>query len=327
MLYIHGMGHFHPDNVIDNAFLEDLGIETNNEWIVDRVGIHTRRTVLDLDYIKRTLNRDVNQASQHSQFSQAQTAKIAAEKALAQAGIDKSQIGLVIAGGCAPEYQLPANACVMAAEIGIKAPGLDIGSACSTFAAHMHTLNMMGDNLPDYVLLIQAENWTRTIDFSDRKTAVLIGDATVATVVSNKHPAKMQIKHTCLESDPSGWLKVQTPVYGHFAQDGPAVQKFAIKKTIATVERLKALSDLSLENHYFIGHQANLTMLKSVAEKLGIEANKHLYNVDKFGNCASAGGPSVLSMNIEKFKLGDIITVAVVGAGLTWGGLVIEVVA
>lgn len=324
MLYIHGMGHYHPQNTIDNDFLEALDIETTDRWITERVGIKTRQTVLDLEYLKTTLNKDPVLAGEHSLETSAQTAKKAAELALARANLSPQDIGMVIAGGCAPEYTLPANASIMAAEMGIEATCLDITTACSTFATHCHMVKQMGKNSPDYVLLIQAENWTKTIDFSNRKTAVLIGDATVATVVSAKHPSDTVITHSMLTSAPSGWDKVLTPTHRHFYQQGPAVQKFAIKKTIEAFNTLQQRSEHHLTEHYFIAHQANLLMLKSVAEKLGINPDKHLYNVDRFGNCGSAGAPSVLSQNWERFTLGDIITLVVVGAGLTWGGIIIE---
>jgi len=99
MIYIHGMGHFHPKNVIDNVFLEDLDIKTSNQWIMERVGIRTRRTVLPLDYIKETKNEDIREASKVAEFSNPETGKRAAEMAIRNAGISPDQIGVVIAGG------------------------------------------------------------------------------------------------------------------------------------------------------------------------------------------------------------------------------------
>lgn len=324
MLYLHGIGHYHPQNVIDNAFLEGLDIETTDQWITERVGIKTRRTVLDLNYIQDTLNKDVSQAKHHAQETSAHTAAKAAKMALERAGLTPADIGMVIAGGCAPDYSLPANASIMAAEIGIDGICFDISSACSTFATHLHCLKNMGE-LPDYVMLIQAENWTKTIDFSDRKTAVLIGDATVATIVSTKHPSRFVVTNSTLTSDPSGWDKVQTPSGEPFFQQGPAVQKFAIKKTMATFKALQEKVDADLTKHYFISHQANFLMLTSVVEKLGLDPDKHLYNVNEYGNCGSAGAPSILSQHWDRFKTNDIITLVVVGAGLTWGGVTIEI--
>lgn len=326
MLYIHGVGHFHPENSLDNAFFESLGIETNNEWIVERVGICKRRTVLDLDYIKQTKNSDLKQASKHADYTLAQTAIPAVDMALKRAGLQLEDIGMVLASTCSQDYVLPATACLIASELGLtNIPCVDLNSACSSFATQIHFADSMSEqSSPDYILLVQAENWTKTVDYSDRKTSVLVGDATAATIVSKKHVAAMRVNQTYLESDPLSWQKVTIPSWEHFTQDGPAVQKFAIKKTIATFKKLQESTDYSMNEHYFISHQANLTMLKSVCNKLNISSDNHLYNVDEFGNCAAAGAPSVLSQNWQKFTAGDKLTVVVVGAGLTWGGMTIS---
>lgn len=327
MLYIHGIGHFHPDNVLDNAFFEGLDIGTNDEWIVERVGIHTRRTVLDLDYIKQTKNLDIKETSNNVKYTLAQTAIPAVEMALKRANLTLDKIGMVLASTCSQECALPATACLIGAELGItNVPCIDVNSACSSFASQIHLANAMSaDASPEYILLIQAENWTRTVDYSDRKTSVLVGDATVATIVSTKHVAPMQVNQTFIESDPINWKKVSIPSFEHFTQDGPAVQKFAIKKTIATFKKLQESTDYSMADNYFISHQANLTMLNSVCSKLGITSDNHLYNVDRFGNCAAAGAPSVLSENWDRFEAGNKLTVVVVGAGLTWGGMTISI--
>ncbi|WP_154224397.1 ketoacyl-ACP synthase III [Marinicella rhabdoformis] len=322
-LYIHGAGHYHPQNVIDNAFLESLGIETNDQWIMERVGIKSRRTVMNLDYIKTSQNQFLNEREVLE--SSAEMGCKAIEMALSRAGVSKEQVGMVVAASCAPTYSLPANACVIAQQAGINALGIDISSACSSFAAHIHFLSNMGASaMPDYVVCVIPESWTTTTDFSDRRTAVLIGDGAAAVVVSKKHVADLKVKQTFMKSDPASWEKVQTPTGGHFYQDGLSVQKFAIKKTMATFKHLQKSEDKILNQHYFISHQANLSMLKSVCKKLDIQDEKHLFNVDEFGNCGGAGAPSVLSQNWDVFKAGDLLTLIVVGAGLTWGGMVIE---
>ena len=126
MTYLHGIGHFHPENRIDNAFLESLDIGTDDAWIMERVGIRCRRTVLPLEYIRATRNRAPSEARARSLHSNAQTGAIAARMALQRAGIEASRIGMVIAGGCSPEYTAPAEACRVAAELGIRAPALDV---------------------------------------------------------------------------------------------------------------------------------------------------------------------------------------------------------
>lgn len=323
-LYILGAGHFHPENVVDNRFLEELDIGTSDSWILERVGIESRRTVLPLDYIRDTRNTDARAAGRVARYTNAECGARAARVALERAGIAPESVGLVIAGGCSPQYTTPAEACTIAAELGIASPCFDLASACSSFAAQLHFLaGMRTDALPDYVLIVSVENTTRTINYNDRNTAVLWGDGSAAAVVSPRVSGRFRLGASLLRSDPENWKKVVIPSGGHFDQNGPAVQGFAIRKTGECVKDLRAT--LNGEDFWFIGHQANLLMLQSVVTRLKIDPDRHLYNVRDYGNCGAAGAPSVLSQNWDRFRRGEQILLAVVGAGLTWGAVTFEV--
>ncbi len=325
-LYVHGLGHFHPENCIDNAFLASLNIGTDDTWIMERVGIRTRRTVLPLDYIFRTKNEHPSEAAHWSLHTNAQTGALAARMAIDRAGIQPSQIGLVIAGGCSPQYSIPAEACQIAAELGLAVPAYDLNSACSSFAVQLHHLRMMRpEALPDYVLVVNVENTTRTVDYRDRRTAVLWGDGSAAAVVSARVPAPVRVSRSVVHSDPAGWNKVFIPAGGHFTQEGSAVQGFAIRKSVATLHELAAHLRRDRSDLIFVGHQANLLMLRSVCERGSIDAAHHLFNVDAFGNCGAAGAPGVLSQHWDTLPKETEIALVVVGSGLTWGGLLIEV--
>jgi 3-oxoacyl-[acyl-carrier-protein] synthase-3 len=325
-LYIHGVGHFHPENRIDNAFLSSLDIGTDDAWITERVGIKCRRTVLPLDYIASTRNAKPSEASAASLYTNAQTGALAARLALARAGLQPSDIGLVIAGGCSPQLSIPAEACQIAAELGIQATAYDLNSACSSFAVQLHHLRgMRPEALPDYVLVVNVENTTRTVDYNDRRTAVLWGDGSAAAVMSAKVPAPVRVTHSVVHSDPAGWKKVVIPAGGHFTQDGSAVQGFAIRKSVSTLAALAAHVRGDRERLLFVGHQANLLMLNAVCQRGGIDPSRHLFNVDEFGNCGAAGAPGVLSQHWDRLPAHCEIALVVVGSGLTWGGLLIEV--
>ncbi len=333
-LSILGTGHFYPENRIDNRFLQDLDIGTDDAWIIERVGIRSRRTVLSTEYIRESRNVNPLLASKNSLHTNAETASYAIEMALKSTGLKREDIGLVIAGGCSPERFIPAEACTISAIAGIQAPSLDINSACSSFIAAIHFLSSMRtETLPPYVLIVNAENTTRTVNYQDRSNAVLWGDATTAVIVSTREgwptkshgPSHFKIKYTCLESDPSGWDKVTITPGFHFTQLGSHVQSFAIKKTLATYQTL-AEQARSAADLYFIGHQANLMMLNSVCERAKIPTSRHLYNVDEYGNTGAAGIPGVLSMNRSKFRSGNEIALVAVGSGLTWGGVLLECV-
>jgi 3-oxoacyl-[acyl-carrier-protein] synthase-3 len=324
-VFIHGMGHSHPENIIDNKFLEELDIGTSDNWIMERVGIRTRRTVLPLDYIVETRNRDPRQAVLVAQQSNAETGKRAAEMALKTAGVTTDEIGMVIAGGCSPDTVTPAEACCIAAALGIESESFDLNSACSSFGAHLHFLaRMRPEALPEFVLLVSPENNTRTINYDDRNSAVLWGDGTSAAVVSVRVPSRAQAVFHTLRSSPQGWDKVLIPRYGHFTQEGATVQTFAIKRTVKCFREIEARYAEAQKPVYLIAHQANLRMLESVCERCGIPVEQHLFNVDTYGNTGAAGAPTVLSQNWHKFKDGDVLALIVVGAGLTWSSMAIE---
>ena len=316
-------GHFHPPTVMDNDFLASLDIGVDPNWIMQRVGIRERRTVLPLDYIRQTRNRDPREANEASTVSDAEAGANAACMALRRAGLKSEDIGMVIAGGCSAQHSIPAQACLIAAELQIECPAFDISSACSSFAAQLHLLSSMRpETLPEYILVVNVENTTRTVDYNDRRTAVLWGDGASAVIVSPRSKGRASIQASALHSDPSGWKNVVIPTGGHFRQDGSAVQAFAIRKTVETFTELSA--GLAPESQpIFIGHQANALVLESVCRRTGIPPERHLFNVDCFGNCGAAGAPSVLSENWEKIGSG-YVNLVVVGSGLTWGGVLLH---
>lgn len=331
MLYLHGMGHFHPENVITNRFLQDLEIGTDEAWIMERVGIRERRTVLSLDYIRETKNRDPRAAHEASLYRNAETGAAAARMALARAGLSPSDIGLVISGCSAPGHCAPAEAATVAAELGIDAPCLDVNSACTTFGMQIDFLGRMApDRLPPFILIVQPENFTRSIDFSDRSSAVLFGDGSAAAVLSASVKTQAAFVESCCGTNAAAWDKVEVLPGGHFRQDGHAVQGFAIRRMTESVRGLMSSSGNGNGNRSggrfrFIGHQANLGVLQTVCERAGVEKGEHWYNVDMFGNTGCAGAPAVLSRHWDDLHPGDRVGMAFVGAGLTWVHLLLAV--
>jgi 3-oxoacyl-[acyl-carrier-protein] synthase III len=322
MLYLHGIGHFHPENEIDNQFLLDLDIGVNAAWVLERVGIRSRRTVLPLHYIRKTRNADPRAATEASLYTNSETGARAARMALQRAGIGPEEVGLVIAGGCSPQWLIPAEACSIAAELGITAPSFDINSACSSFVTQLTVLDRMGDSLPDFVLVVTPENNTRTIDYRDRRHAVLWGDGSAAAVLSSRVPSASTVRCVELKSEPALWNKITIRPGGVFGQDGSAVRSLAVRRLVATLANVRAAG--GLEGEYFIGHQANLRTLEWVCRRMNVGVQRHLYNVDSFGNCGAAGAPSVISQNWNSFKPGDAVAICVVGSGVTWGGLCLQ---
>jgi 3-oxoacyl-[acyl-carrier-protein] synthase-3 len=325
MLYLHSIGHFHPENVLDNRFLESLDIGVDSAWIAERVGIEQRRTVLPLDYVRTTRNRDPREANECATYSNRETAALAAQCALRRAGLAPGDIGMVISGSCSPQSNLPAEACAIAAHLGITAIAFDLNAGCASFAAQLHFLWQMDSaGLPDFVLIVSPENNTRIVDYSDRKVAVLWGDGTTAAIVSKRVPGPAVISETGFATDPAGSHLISATPGGHFRQDGHAVQAFAVRRTTELFQAGRSGCDGESKSQYFVGHQANLRMLESACRRANVREHEHLSCVAGFGNCGAAGAPSVLSMNWDMLRRGSTVVVAVVGAGLSWGGLKIR---
>ncbi len=326
MLYLHSMGHFHPENIISNKFLEDLDIGTTNEWILERVGIQNRRTILPLDYIKQTKNVNPQNAFAVRLYKNAQMGAAAARMAMLRAGIKTEDIGLLIAGTSSPDNVTPAEAAAVAAELGMEVPCFDLNAACATFGMNINfLLRMQPETMPSYVLVVNTESMTKSLNYSDRGNSILFGDGAIAAVVSTKIPARAVFVSGGFDSRPSGWRKVGIDWDWKFHQDGRAVQGFAIRTTTDCLKLLQDSYAADASRFIFIGHQANLMMLKNVCERGEIAPENHWYNVEEFGNTACCGSPSVLSMQWDNLKPGDNIAMVMVGAGLSWAYMMLEV--
>jgi len=319
MLYLHGLGHYHPETVITNRFLEELDIGSSEEWILDRVGIRARRTSLPLEYIKTTKNRDPRAAFEACGLTNARTGAFAARLALERATVTPDEVGMVVSGSSAPDYVTPAEAATVAAELGIDVPCFDLNSACSSFGMQLKFLSdMKPETLPPYILVVNPENLTRIVDYADRRSAPLFGDGSSAAVVSASVPSNKVFEECACDSHPLSWDKVYVPRLGHFAQDGRAVQGFAIRKTTEYLKQLQAPANEGSGRFRFVGHQANLGMLKTACERCGLPDESHWHNVIDYGNTGCSSAPCVLSQHWDELRAGDRVALVMVGSGLTW---------
>lgn len=325
MLYLHGMGHFFPENQITNGFLSELDIGSDETWILERVGIKTRRTTLSLEYIRATKNQDPRGAMDASLYTHARMGALSARMALSRAGLTEADLGMVVCGTSSPGYAIPALASNVAAELEIEVPCVDINTACSTFVVQLSLLaNMLPTGLPSFVLVVNPECCTHMVDYRDRRVAPLFGDGCSAAVVSLTMPADKHIEPGPFFSDPSKWDKIRIPRTGHFIQDGQAVQKFAMRTTCRMLSDLIQTYPVTPEKFKFIGHQANLKVLDHAARTCGIQEDNHWHNVIDFGNTGCCSAPGVLSQNWTSLRPGDHVAMVVVGAGLTWGSAMVK---
>ncbi len=325
-------GHYLPVNIISNGFLDSLDIGSDGQWIVDRVGIRERRSVLTPDQIRQLRFQETSLAKlkasglvmEMSQMLE-EAGKVAVER---HSGSTLTDADVCIASTSTPDYDVPANACKVATHIGAHtASSFDINSACSSFVVSVASASaFIRQGTFKKAVCAMADRFTLFVDYSNRKNCILFGDsASLVVVEDNVKAPGLEVLDTVFISNPVKWNAVTMPNGEWFDQDGTAVQKFAISKTIEVTDIILEKNHLKPEDvSYFIGHQANYRMLNYVERHYGFAAEQHLHNIQDAGNQGCSGGPVVLSQNWDKFKSGDVIVVSLVGAGLTWGAMLLR---
>lgn len=326
---ITGMGHQYPSTYLDNDFFESLEIGSSAQWVEDRTGIKGRYSVLSLEHIRKLKDQAVSFEELRKDNQIPDLCSLVDASWTTTLERDKCELlpDILICGTSVPDYQIPAQASLVAKKLGIGPACFDVNSACSSFVTNLSVAKgMMQDRRIQSAAIFNVERYTTCLDYSDRRNCVLFGDGSASAILrKGKSLRGFRVLDTILHSDPSGSELVQIPMNGYFYQNGARVQKFAISRTCEVTEEIVEQNQLKIDDiRYFIGHQANLRMLTSACNKLGLEAEKHLYNVDTHGNQGAAGAPSVLSLNWNRFKDGDIVVVSVVGSGLTWGSALLQ---
>lgn len=332
-IVITAMGHYHPENNLPNSFFDGLDIDSDANWVYERTGIESRRTVLQPEEIV-ALRRE--QTTIHELRKTGRIAPLAdlagkAWECLKDRATPAAaeNIDLLVCGTSVPDFDIPANACSIAAKIGVECVSFDVNSACSSFVTNLHVARgLLQSGVHHKAAIFNPERYSLRMDYRDKRTCILFGDGCSAALVDTTEGAKgLELIDTVLHSEPSKYDLITIPVDGYFDQNGKAVQKFAITRTIDITKEILERNGLAPANlTYFAGHQANLRMVASAADRLGLRPEQHLFNVDKLGNQGAAGAPAVLSMNWSKFQPGDLVAIAVVGSGLTWGAALFQCV-
>ena len=326
---ITAMGHWFPPHVIDNNFFATLDIGSSSEWIEARTGIKRRCSVLtprQIRAIKDSPTAIADIRRRDFDWDIASVANAAFDCLQKRHAINTKQGDwLVICGTSVPDWDIPANACVIAAKLGLQGIAVDINSACSSFVVDLHfARQMLAAERQRKVLICNPERYSLRMDYRDRSSCVLFGDGSACAVVERDGQG-LAVIDTAVYSHPADCDKVVIPDGGTLTQQGKAVQRFAISKTIEAAQAILTRNAMTIADiDYFIGHQANHRMLQAVVSKLGLQAKQHLCNVVDFGNQGAAGAPDVLSQNWERLREGDTVLLVVVGSGLTWGATILR---
>ena len=318
-----GTGHSYPEGVLTNADLEKI-VETSDEWITTRTGIKQRRKAAPDEYT--------------SQF-----AVRASQEAIERAGIDPSDIDLILCATVTPDQILPSTACLIQAQLGAnKAAAMDIVAACSGFLYGVTIANpMIRAGQIKYALVIGAELLTRYVDYTDRSTCVLFGDGAGAAILGPVEEDR-GILAARIKSDgryeeqlyaPGGGTKggftAETIARGDhfFKMKGNEVFKIAVRSMSDISKQVLCEAGLKTEDvNLFVPHQANQRITEAVANMLKVDPAIVYSNIARQGNTSSASIPICLDECVEsgRVKKDDIVLMASFGGGFTWGGVVMR---
>jgi 3-oxoacyl-[acyl-carrier-protein] synthase III len=321
---ISSLATYVPPRLLTNADLEKL-VETTNEWILQRTGIHTRH-VVDPGVATSDLGAK------------------AALKAIAQAGLTPDDIDLIVVGTTTPDMFFPSTAALIQHKIGARhAWGFDLAGACSGFNFSLATASqLVSTGRHHHALVVGADVMSSIIDYTDRATCVLFGDGAGAVVVSPAKDANLAILDFAHEIDGSGGQFLNMPAGGslrpasretveqrlHYVkQDGQAVFKFAVRKTEEISRVIMQRNNLTADDiALFVSHQANRRIITAAADRLGIDPAKVIINLEKFGNTTAATIPLALEECVleGRLKKGDLVLLASVGAGFTVGSVLLR---
>ncbi len=317
--HITGIGSALPARIVGNQELAK-SIDTTDEWIVSHTGINARHIAAPEDSTSKLAAR-------------------AARAALAQAGVKPEELGLVIVATSTPDYSsFPATACLVQHEIGaVNAGAFDLVAACTGFVYALEAARGLMHTDPRPVLVIGADLMSRITDWTDRNTCVLFGDGAGAVVLQcSERPGG--ILHAMLRADGGGAPSLyreggsRTPPQGpwlpsYLHMHGRQVFNFAVKAFEETIRTLAARGGVGLEDvRWIVPHQANVRIIEAAARRLELGMDRFYLNIGDLANTSAATIPLALDQLLREGKAqpGDKLILAGFGAGLTWGGVLLQ---
>ncbi len=317
-----GGGYYVPDNVLTNADLEKM-VDTSDEWIVRRTGIHERR-IADKDIYTSDM------------------ALIAAQRALEKTNTDPLDIELILVATCTPDMYTPNVSCMLQAALGAKnAAAMDISSACTGFISALTVASQFVETgYYKKILVVGSENLSRMTDYKDRNTCILFGDGAgafvigaseedgvLATEVGADGEGGKNLTSLAFRDDENELAKRISKNKRTLWMDGSEVLKFAVRMMAKATNAVLEKAGLTIDDiDMIVPHQANIRIIDGAVKRLGIDKSKVFVNIEKYGNMSSACIPIALceAINEGKIKKGDTVVLVGFGGGLTWGAAVIR---
>lgn len=318
---ITGTGSYLPPRRLTNADLVSelaaLGVESSDEWIVERTGIRARHFV------------DVG-------VNSSDLALIASRNALEAAGVNANDIDLIIVGTSTPDMVFPSTACILQSKLGVKGgPAFDVQAVCSGFIYALTLADsLIRSGTARKALVVGTEVFSRLLDFQDRTTCVLFGDGAGAVVLeasdtpgilsTDIHADGKYSDILCVPGHVCGGKVLGDPM---LRMDGQAVFKLAVGvlDEAARSVLIKA-GKTEVDIDWLIPHQANIRIMQSTARKLKLPMDKVIVTVDQHGNTSAASIPLALDVAVRsgKVQLGQTLLLEAVGGGFTWGAVLLN---
>ena len=316
---VRGVGHYLPERVVPNSEFEAM-VDTTDEWIRARTGIERRHFA--------------NESETTSGMAAA-----AAEKALAMAGLEAADIDALVVATSTADLTFPSAATMVQDRIGMTGGfAFDVQAVCAGFVFAVANANaLIVSGQAKRALVIGAETFSRILDWEDRTTCVLFGDGAGAVVLEAADgegtSADRGILSTDLHSDGrhrdilyvDGGVSTQST--GYLRMQGKEVFRHAVEKLAETAHTSMAKAGVEAEDvDWIVPHQANLRIIKSTAQKMGVGMDRVVVTVQDHGNTSAASIPLALSVGVERgqIKAGDLIVTEAIGGGLAWGSVVLR---
>ena len=318
---ITGTGSYLPPRRLTNADLAAelalKGVETSDEWIVERTGIRARHFA-------------------DPEVTCSDLAAPAARQAMQSAGVQASEIDLIVVATSTPDMVFPSVACILQNKLGIAGcAAFDVQAVCSGFVYALTVADaLIRTGSASKALVVGAEVFSRILDFSDRTTCVLFGDGAGAVVLeasdtpgilaSDLHADGKHVDILCVPGHVSGGRILGDPL---LKMDGQAVFKLAVGVLESAARATLARANLQATDiDWLIPHQANIRIMQSTAKKLKLPPEKLVVTVDQHGNTSAASIPLALDASVRsgKIKKGDTLMLEGVGGGFTWGAVVLK---
>ena len=312
-----GVGSYLPTRVLTNEDLSKI-VDTTDEWIVERTGIHSRHIAAD------------GELTSH-------LALAAARNAIADAGIDAQEIDTIILATTTPDNTFPATAVTVQAELGLyHGAAFDVQAVCSGFVYAMTIADtFIRTGQSKTALVIGAETFSRLLDWTDRTTCVLFGDGAGAVIVTGEQGAGTNADRGVLTAHLHSDGRYKEKLYvdggpsstqstGHVRMEGREVFRHAVVNIAEAISESLAATGLTADDiDWFVPHQANKRILDGTAKRIGLPPEKVVMTVGEQGNTSAASVPLALDTAVKdgRIKRGDLVLLEAMGGGFTWGSL------